>query len=72
MGAGVGTGIGGNVVVGSELSDGNKYKRRGSNNSNSKSGIMQTQMFDLKLVGTPTISKSPAPWPTYLYVVSCL
>jgi len=57
---------GGSVVTGSELSCGNKYNRRGTSKSSKSNGMMQTQKFDLKFVGTPTISKSPAPWPTYL------
>lgn len=71
-GAGVGTGMGGSVVTGSELSCGSKYKSKGNNRSINNSGMRHTQMLLLKLVGTATISKSPAPWPTYLYVVSCL
>jgi len=57
---GVGT-TGGSVVTGSELSCGNKYNKRGISNSNRSKGMMHTQIFDLKFVGTATISKSPAP-----------
>jgi len=64
--------VGGNVVVaGVELSWGSKYKRRGTNNKSNRSGMMHKQMLLRKLVGTATTSKSPAPCPTYLYVVSC-
>jgi len=69
----VGAGIGGNVVVtGSELIDDKKYKRKGTRSNSTMRGMMHTQMFGLRLVVTGTISKSPAPWPTYVYVVSCL
>jgi len=72
-GGGVGAGIGGNVVVtGSELICDKKYKRKGTRSNSTMRGMMHTQMFGLRLVVTGTISKSPAPWPTYVYVVSCL
>jgi len=72
-GGGVGAGIGGNVVVtGSELNCDRKYRRKGTRSNSRTRGMMHIQMFGLRLVVTGTMSKSPAPWPTYVYVVSCL
>jgi len=72
-GIGAGAGTGGNVVVVvPELICATRYRKSGTKSSNKMRGMRHMQMFDLKLVGTGTISKSPAPWPTYEYVVSCL
>jgi len=72
-GAGAGTEIGGSVVViGWALSCSRRYKKKGTKSSNKIRGTMHVQMFDLILVAAGTISKSPAPWPTYVYVVFCL
>lgn len=65
----IGAGVGGNVA-GPTLNCGKRYRRKGTRSNNRMRGMIHTQILDLKLVATGTISKSPAPWPTYLYDVS--